>query len=193
MKIRTFGKSALSLLLVIAFVAGSSVAALAADTKITGEVTVSGGSNAAVLVNGEAVKSGRTIFTSSVISTPADASAVVSVKNLGSLKLAPKTEMVVSFGENGISGSISSGKVTVLNAKDKVMITAPNGKVAALNSGDAVVTAQDDDDDDDKDGSGWWLWALVFGGAAAAIVIAATSTNNRVDLGGGTVVVSPNV
>ncbi len=179
------------MLLTLTIVACYSMVALAGDTKMAGEIVVTGGKNSVVTVNGEAVKSGRTIFASSTIVTPADASAVVNVKNVGKVKVAPKTTMVVSFDENGITGNIKQGKLTVLNSTSSVNITAPNGKVASLNAGDSVVTAQDDDDDNDG-GSAWVIWALVFGGAAAAIVFAATRDNN-IDLGGGTTVVSPTV
>ena len=188
MKIRTFTRRALSMVALSAFLA---VGTIAADSKLSGEIVISGSDSAAVTVNGEAVKSGRTIFTDSVISTPANTNAVVSVKNVGKIKVGPSTSMKVNFSKDGITGDIQSGRVTVLNAKNTVDITAPNGKVAKLVEGATVVTRQDDDDDDDK--NSWWLWALVFGGAGAAIAIFAASDNNRVDLGGGTTVVSPIV
>ncbi|NNE68276.1 MAG: hypothetical protein HKN33_17055 [Pyrinomonadaceae bacterium] len=191
MRIRTLKKRALSVLLTLAVVACYSMVALAGDNKLAGEIVISGSRNAVVTVNGEAAKSGRTIFSSSTIATPADASAVISVKNIGKLKVAPDTKVIVNFDEDGITGSIQSGKLTVLDSANTVNITAPNGKVAALSSGDAVVTVQDDDDDDDDVGGAWWLWALVFGGAAAAIIIASTRDNDF-ELGGGTTVVSPN-
>ncbi len=189
MRIRTFKKRAVSLLLTLTIVACYSMVALAGDTKMAGEIVVTGGKDSVVTVNGEAVKSGRTIFASSTIVTPADASAIVNVKNVGKVKVAPKTTMVVNFDENGITGNIKHGKLTVLNATSSVNITAPNGKVAKLAAGESVITAQDDDDDNDG-GNAWIIWALVFGGAAAAIVFAATRDNN-IDLGGGTTVVSP--
>ena len=191
MRIRTLRKRALSLLLTLAVVACYSMVALAGDSKMAGEIVISGNRDSAVTVNGEAAKSGRTVFSSSTIATPADASAVISVKNIGKLKIAPNTRMIVNFDENGITGSIEKGKLTVLDSATIVNITAPNGKVAALSSGDSVITVQDDDDDDDAGAGSWLLWTLVFGGAVAAIVFAATRDND-VQLGGGAVVISPN-
>ena len=191
MRIRTLRKRALSLLLTLAVVACYSMVALAGDSKMAGEIVISGNRDSAVTVNGEAAKSGRTVFSSSTIATQADASAVISVKNIGKLKIAPNTRMIVNFDENGITGSIEKGKLTVLDSATIVNITAPNGKVAALSSGDSVITVQDDDDDDDAGAGSWLLWTLVFGGAVAAIVFAATRDND-VQLGGGAVVISPN-
>ncbi len=192
MRTRTLRKRALTVMLMTAVVGCYSMVALAGDTKMAAEIVVSGAKDSIVTVNGEATKSGRTIFSSSTIATSADASAVINVKNVGKLKLAPNTTTVVNFDEKGITGNIVQGKLTVLSASEAVNITAPNGKVANLAAGESVLTVRQDDDEDDDAGSGsWFIWALVLGGAAAAIVLAATSDNNTVDLGGGTTVVSP--
>ncbi len=192
MRTRTLRKRALTVMLMTAVVGCYSMVALAGDTKMAAEIVVSGAKDSIVTVNGEATKSGRTIFSSSTIATSADASAVINVKNVGKLKLAPNTTTVVNFDEKGITGNIVQGKLTVLSASEAVNITAPNGKVANLAAGESVLTVRQDDDEDDDAGSGtWFIWALVLGGAAAGLIIAATSINNTVDLGGGTTVVSP--
>ncbi len=192
MRTRTLRKRALTVMLMTAVVGCYSMVALAGDTKMAADIVVSGSKDSIVTVNGEATKSGRTIFSSSTIATSADASAVINVKNVGKLKLAPNTTTVVNFDEKGITGNIVQGKLTVLSASEAVNITAPNGKVANLVAGESVLTVRQDDDEDDDAGSGtWFIWALVLGGAVAAIAIAATSDNNTVDLGGGTTVVSP--
>ncbi len=192
MRTRTLRKRALTVMLMTAVVGCYSMVALAGDTKMAAEIVVSGAKDSIVTVNGEATKSGRTIFSSSTIATSADASAVINVKNVGKLKLAPNTTTVVNFDEKGITGNIVQGKLTVLSASEAVNITAPNGKVANLAAGESVLTVRQDDDEDDDAGSGtWFIWALVLGGAAAGLIIAATSDNNTVDLGGGTTVVSP--
>ena len=192
MKTRTFKGKALSAFVMSALLAICSITAFAGEKGLSGEIVITGANDATVMVNGEAVKSGRTVFSNSVISTPADTFAVVSVKNVGKIKVGPSTSMRINFAGEDIKGSIESGQVTVLNAKNAVEMTAPNGKVAKLVNGASVVTNQDDDSDDDK-GTSWLLWFIVFGGAAAAVAIAAASNNNSVDLGGGTTVVSPNI
>jgi hypothetical protein len=183
-------RKALSMCLTVAILATYSMVALAGTDKIAGELLVSG--NNVVTVNGEAAQSGRSIFSSSTIATPQNASAVINLGKVGKIELAPNTTMSLSFNEKGITGDLVSGRVTVLNASDSVNIKTAEGKTVKLNAGESAVSkAQDDDEDDKSGGSAWWVWAVVFGGAVAGIVIAATSDNNRVALGGGTTVVSP--
>ena len=185
-----------SLCLTVTLLATYSMTVSAKTDRLAGELTFSGklsnGEIPAVLVNGEMAQNGRSIFSSSTIATPADANAIVNIAKLGKIELAPNTNLIISFDENGINGDLISGKVTVLGATADVNIKTPNGQIAKLNVGESASAgkAQDDDDDDDG-GAAWWLYALIFGGAVAGIVIAATTDNNRVALGGGTTVVSP--
>jgi hypothetical protein len=182
-------RKALSLCLAVAILATYSMVALAGTEKIAGELLVSGSANG-VTVNGEAAQSGRSVFTSSTIATPQNASAVINLGKLGKIELAPNTILALSFNDKNISGNLIAGRVTVLNASDTVSVKTKDGKLLQLGIGESAASAADDDDDDDG-GPGWWAWALVFGGAIAGVVIAATSDNNRVALGGGTTVVSP--
>ena len=198
MKIGRFESKALSFCLLVAMLATYSMVALAGDARIAGEIVVSGtavdGNAPVVLVNGEQVKSGRSIFTSSSIVTDKFSSATVKIGSLGTLRIAPNSSVTVSFDSNGISSNLVKGSISVLNAVDSVNVSLPNGTVSELTSGKSVSTApQDDDDDDDDGGAAWWLWALVFGGATAAVVFAAVSDNNRVSVGGNTTIVSPNI
>jgi hypothetical protein len=189
-------RKALSMCLAVAILATYSMVALAGTEKVAGELLVSGkninGETPFVMVNGEAAQSGRSIFSSSTIATPANASAVINLGKVGKIELAPNTTMTLSFSEKGITGDLVSGRVTVLSATDSVNIKTAEGKVLQLGVGESAVSkAADDDDTDNKGGMGWWVWALVFGGAIAGVVIAATTDNNRVALGGGSTVVSP--
>ena len=198
MKIRRFESRALSLCLIVAIIATYSMVALAGEKRLAGEILVSGsnidGNAPAVLVNGEEIKSGRTIFSSSSISTSANSSAVVSMGKIGSLRIAPNSSLILTFSEKGINCELLTGQFTVLNAADKVNVSLPGGKTAELSAGNTASTAVQDDDDDDKVGGGaWFLWAVVVGGAAATFVWFATKGNNRVDVGGGTTIVSPNL
>jgi hypothetical protein len=187
-------RKALSLCLTVAILATYSMVALAGTEKIAGELLVSGkninGETPFVKVNGEVAQSGRSIFTSSTIATPQNASAVINLGKIGKIELAPNTILALSFNDKNISGDLLAGRVTVLSASDTVSVKTLDGKLLQLGIGESATTAAEDDDDDD-DGAGWWVWALVFGGAIAGIVIAATSDNNRVALGGSTTVVSP--
>lgn len=193
MNSKTLIRKALSLCLIVTVYATYSMVALAGTEKIKGELLVSGKSST-VSVNGQGAESGRTVFSASTITTPADAKAVISVGKLGKIELAPNTTMTISFDENGISGNLAKGTVTVLSAKESMSINTPEGS-KTVSAGKSVSTGakdDDDDDDDDKAGAAWWWWALIFGGAVAGVVFAATTDNNRIALGGGGTVVSPN-
>ena len=190
-------RKALSMCLVVATIATYSMVTLASSEKVVGELFISGknlsGEAAFVKVNGEAAQNGRAVFSSSTIVTPNNAGAIINLGKIGKIELAPATTLGLTFNENGISGDLLAGRVTVLNASDKVNIKTLDG-VVSLNAGESAATtgkAQDDDDDVSDGGSAWVVWALVLGGAAAGIIIAATSDNNRVALGGGTTVISP--
>jgi len=194
MNSKTLIQKALSLCLMVAIYATYSMVALASTERIAGELLISG-KNSSVKVNGETAQSGRSIFTASTISTPANTSAIINLGKLGKLELAPNTTANISFTDKGINGDLLSGKITVLGTTDAVNIKTTEGKTVKLNAGESVTSGlakQDDDDDDDKAGAAWWIWAAIFGGAVAGVVIAATSDNNRVALGGGTTVVSTN-
>lgn len=186
-----------SLCLTLALLATYSVSVSAKTDRLAGELTISGklsnGETPAVLVNGETAQNGRSIFSSSTITTPADANAIINIAKLGKIELAPNTNISVTFDETGINADLIAGKVTVLGATADVNVKTPNGQVTKLNAGESAIAgkAQDDDDDDDNGGAAWWLYALIFGGAVAGVVIAATTDNNRAALGGGTTVVSP--
>lgn len=191
-------RKALSMCLVVATIATYSMVTLASSEKVVGELFVSGknlsGETAFVKVNGEAAQNGRAVFSSSTIVTPKDASAVINLGKIGKIELAPATTLGLAFNENGVSGDLLAGRVTVLSASNKVSMKTLEG-VVSLNAGESAAAtgkAQDDDDDEVSDGgSAWIVWALVLGGAAAGIIIAATSDNNRIQLGGGTSVISP--
>lgn len=191
---RQWIKKTLTLCLTVAIFATYSMVALAASDRVVGELSISGknvqGENPAVTVNGEAAQNGRSIFSSSTIATSPDASAIISIAKVGKLELAPDTTIAVSFNENGFSGDLMTGKVTVLGVSKDVSIKTPDGKTIKLNAGESAVAGQTQTNT--NSGGGAWIWyALIFGGAAAAILIAATTDNNRTALGGNTTIVSP--
>jgi hypothetical protein len=193
-------RKALSMCLVITVIASYSAAALANTGKIAGELLVSGknlnGEAPTVQINGEAAKSGRSVFSSSTIVTPEDANAIINLGKIGKIELAPNTILALTFNEKGISGDLTQGRVTVLSASDVVNIKTLDGTVLKLNAGEVAAAngkARQDDDDDAKSGGAAWLpWALIVGGAVAGIVVAAVVADNETQLGGGTTVVSPS-
>ena len=186
-------QKALSLCLSVAILATYSMVGLAAPGKVAGELTVSGknvnGESPFVLVNGEAARSGRSVFSGSTITTPETASAVMNLGRFGKIELAPATSLTLTFDEKGIFGDLTSGKVTVLGASDSVAIKTLNGKTVQLAAGQSA-TASGKAQDDDDGGAAWWPWALVFGGAGVVILWTALSDGD-IQLGNGGTVISP--
>jgi len=187
-------RKALSACLSLTILATGSMVALANSAKVSGELTVAGGAGKSVLVNGESAQSGRSIFSSNTIATPEGTSAVIGFGKLGTIQLAPNSNFSLTFDEKGISGNLSSGKVTVLGASNGVNVTTLNGKTISLFAGQSVLAsglAQDpDDDDDDDDDAAWWAFGIVLVAAGALIIYAATRDNN-IALGGSGTVISP--
>ena len=195
---------ATSMCLMVAILATYSMVALAGGARASGELIV--GENSNVTVNGEVAKSGLTIFTSSKISTPKDAGALINLGKAGQIELAPSTSVTLSFDRNAINADLGSGTVTVLRSASPVNVSsagtshvlaagesatyAPGKDDQRDTNGKCVDTDKDGDEDCDDGGAAWWAWALVFGGAAAGILIAASQSGNN-QFGGGGTVVSP--
>lgn len=172
----------------VAILATYSMVALANGSKASGELIVNG--TETVTVNGEAAKSGRTIFTSSLISTQGS-SATMDLGSAGMIEVAPNTSLTVAFDSKSVNVELAAGKVTALKSANSVNVNA-SGKSYVLNAGDSATTSPaKDKDDTEKKGGAWWLWAIVFGGAAAGILIATSQSNNDIQLGGNGTVVSP--
>jgi hypothetical protein len=190
-------RRALSAGLMVALFATYSMVALAGSDRMAGELTVTGngmnGDAPSVTVNGEAARSGRSIFSSSVIATPSNAGAVVNLGKNGIIELAPNTTLTVSFDDKSVSGDLTAGKITVLGTSTGVNVKTSTGQMVKLSAGESVNAAgkKDDDDDAHAGGAAWWVWAVIFGGAAAGILIAAVNADNRVALGGTATTISP--
>ena len=189
-------RKALSSCLCAAVLMTYSMAALAAPGKVSGELTVFGNtdeSSSFVVVNGEAARSGRTIFSSSTITTPESASAVINVGKVGKFELAPASAVVVSFDENGINADLTAGKLTVLGSAGSFNVKTAAGETVELNTGESTTAAgkKQDDDTTSSGGAAWVMWAVVFAGAAAGIIYTATQSDNNINLGGGGTVISP--
>lgn len=177
-------------ILAIAILSINSMVVFAAPTKLAGEILVSD-RGADVTVNGEVAQSGRALFSGSTVDTPSNSGATVSLGNLGRLELAPSTSFTLTFDENGISGTLSAGKVTVLSASTGVSINGTNYGVGQTAETSTTQADNSQTSSPSSTGRGWWIWAAVFGGAIVGIVLASRSDNNRTALGGGTTVVSP--
>ena len=133
-------RRALSMCLMVAVFATYSMVALAGSDRIAGELTITGnGLNGEIVtVNGEAARSGRTVFSSSVVATPASSGAVINLGKSGIIELAPNTTFTVIFDDKSVSGDLTSGKITVLGAANSVNVKTMAGEIVKLVSGESV-------------------------------------------------------
>lgn len=175
-------RKALTTCLMAALVVTYSMVALANDGKTAGEIVVTGGSDAAVTVNGEAVKSGRAIFSSSIIATPETSGATINLGKAGKIELAPNTTFALSFDNAAISGDLTSGSITVLSAAKNVSVKTLSGETLELGAGETATadanSAAKQTTTNNAHGN-WWAYALIVGGAVAGIVWAASADNEN--------------
>ena len=170
----------------------SSMVALAAPGRVAAELTVSGrvmnGEAPVVLINGEASKSGRSVFSSSTVSTPDETTAVLGIARTGRIELAPNSSANLVFDDKSINAELTSGTLTVLGSLGTVNVRTNDGKTTILNPGESI-TAAGGARARRQSGSGdnWWIWLLVAGGAAAAVLIAVSASGDDDNS-----VVSPN-
>lgn len=205
-------QKALTMCSLMAVIATYSMVALASAGKASGELLVTGSNSAGetsfVTVNGEPSESGRTVFSSSTISTPDTMGAAVNMGKAGKIEFGPNTTFTLNFDGNEIGGDLSAGSITVLSAAQSVSVRTLSGALVTLNAGETAtasgkaaagdrrdssgkcIDTDNDNDEECDEGAGWFWFALIAGGAAVAIIYAATSDND-VRLGGNTIVVSP--
>ncbi|MBK8464506.1 MAG: hypothetical protein IPL32_01620 [Chloracidobacterium sp.] len=174
---------ALTMCLTVILLATFSMVALGGARRASGEIVVTGTSETSVVtVNGEAVKSGRTIFSSSTISTPEGAGAIINLGQTGRVQLGSDTTFTLSFDNDGISGDLASGSISVLNAAKSVSVKTVNGEVVTLNAGETATAGSATASNNSAAGTSsnnWWVYALIFGGAVTGIVLATSQTNEN--------------
>lgn len=94
-----------------------------------------------VSVNGERAFSGRTIKSSTTITTPATSSATINLGKLGRVEVAPNSNFVLNFNEKGISGNLISGNVRVVgNENSENSIQTKDSVIVANQAGDKAFT-----------------------------------------------------
>lgn len=130
-----------------AVVMTSSMFALAApdNQPQLGELTVSGapadGDVPFVSVNGERAFTGRSIKSSTTITTPATSSATINLGKLGRVEVAPNSNFVLDFNEKGISGNLVAGNVRVVGSDNSEnSIQTKDSLVVANQTGDKAFT-----------------------------------------------------
>ena len=167
-----------------AFIVSGSLVTLAASTKPVGEIMVTGAKvdGASVTVNGEPADTGRTIFSSSTISTPEGSSALINLGKAGRIQLAPGSTFVIDVEDNAVKGNLTAGSLTVLNSAQPVGVKTLTGDVVTLSSGETASASSGSSSKKAKPGPGgldWWVWAAIIGGATAAVIIFATRDDNN--------------
>lgn len=185
MKCIGWRRKALSMSATVALLVTYSMVAMASAGNIAGELTVvdgnSNGENLFVSVNGEAAKSGRTVFSSSTVSTPEGMGAIINFGKAGKIQLAPNTVFTVLSDGKSTSGDLSAGSLTVLNAAQVVPVTISTGEIVNVNAGE---TASANSGSAAKNrtrriyGLNAWVFAAILGGVIAAVIIATTAGNN---------------
>lgn len=176
-------KKALSTCSMVAVIATYSMVGLAANGKAAGELYFNG--TDAVVVNGEAATSGRTIFSSSSIITPDGTSATLNLGKAGQLSVAPNSNLQINFDNDKADVTLTSGSVLVVSANN----VSINSRLVA--EGETVAVGETSTAAQTKKKANWWPWALVFGGAAVGIIYAATRGNEN-QFGGSGAVISPS-
>ena len=182
MKINVWVQQALTTAVVFALVVTFSMAALANEGNAVGELTVvktaAASETSAVTVNGEVAKSGRTVFSSSTISTPNGMEAIINFGKSGKIQIGPGT--TYTLAADSIGGDLTKGNLTVLNSANSVAVKTAVGDVVNVKVGEtASATSGTAGKKPGPAGLDWWVWAAIAGGAIAIIIVAANSGNNN--------------
>src|SRR5258708_8042728 len=132
MKLKRWGRKTLTICSITVLITTYAMVTLAASNKPVGELIVSGDilpDGAAVTVNGEAAKTGRTIFASNTIVTPESTGAVVNLGKTGKIELGSNSTFTLSGDGNVISGDLTGGSLTVLSAAESVNVKILSGEL----------------------------------------------------------------
>jgi hypothetical protein len=155
-------------------------------------LTVNGSDDTSfVMVNGEPSKSGRTVFSSSVITTPEAFGATVNLGKAARISLAPNTTFALNVDGDTVTGDLTSGSITVLSAANGVNVKTLAGETVTVNSGEtANANSAGKQTTNTTSSREWAAWALVLG-AAAFVIIWTAKEGNKNDFGGTSTTVSP--
>jgi len=124
-----------------------------------------------VRVDGERATSGRTLFVSSVISTPELFGATLNLGKLGRLELGSTSRFIVSAGNDDLVGYLEAGTITAYGSEPMAVRTA-NGSVVRLNAGETMDA--NSGLPQTKSGGSFpaWGWAVIVGIAVGVTVVA---------------------
>ena len=191
MMLQLFIRRAITACALTAVFTTTSMVALAAPGRAAAELTVSGrlatGQAPVALVNGEESRSGRSIFSSSTISTPEETTAVVSMGRTGRIELAPSSSMNLVFDDETVNVELTAGTLKALGSLGTINVRTNDGQITVLNPGESITAAGSKSAKRQTTSKDAWIWLLVAGGAAAVIIIAVAASGGDDDR-----VVSPN-
>lgn len=178
-----FLRKGISAFVVLAVSLTASMVSLASPGRMIAELSVSGkpvnGEPPFVYVNGEPARSGRSVFSSSTVTTTEDAAATIGIGKNGRIELARSSTANLIFDDKTVEAELTSGQLTVQGSLGTVKVRTTDGKTTILNAGESITasgegrSARQSSSDDY-----WWVWLLVAGGAAAAIIIALSQSND---------------
>jgi len=181
MKIKMWVQQTLSLFSVFVLVVTFSMVSLASSGGAVGELTVIRSSSAAdsssVTVNGEVAQSGRSVFSSSTISTPEGTEAIINFGKAGKVQIGPDSSFTVAIDGNSISGELTKGNLTVLNAANAASIKTAAGESIKVNAGETAAANSNTSAKKPAPGPGglsWYVWAAIIGGGVTAAILIAT-------------------
>ncbi|MEO7659901.1 MAG: hypothetical protein ABIV48_09835 [Pyrinomonadaceae bacterium] len=192
--IKRFALKAFTIGVLSTIIVTGSMVTLASSNRPVGELLVNGKQvveNGAVTVNGEAAKSGRTIFSGSTIATSENLSATINLGKVGKLELAPGTIFTLNVNSDSVSGSLTSGSVTVVNSDETVGVVTLTGELVTLHSGESVDAHSSHPSQQTKNTGKVVLpiigavsiWALIAVSAAVVIgtvaIVAAANDNDK--------------
>jgi hypothetical protein len=135
MKVFARGRTAAALCLTLCLLASPLMASPGAPAgggaRLLGEVTAFG----EVQVNGVGAATGETVFPGSRFTTSKKSSAVVNLGASGRVRLAPRTDGTLDFGEQSLGGALAAGAMTV---------SKPGGVAAVFTTKDVQVVPEQD-------------------------------------------------
>ncbi|MBV9217609.1 MAG: hypothetical protein JO053_15685 [Acidobacteria bacterium] len=175
-----------------AVVSTYSMVSLAEPLRSIGDVTIIGelaDADSVTTINGEPAISGRTVFDSSLITTPAGMTAIVNLGAAGRIEIEPGSSFSVSSDGKAIAGSLLNGTVTVLKSGEPVVVKTATGANVLLNAGESANSASSGAARDHRDSTGKCIddnnngkeecghinpiiFVVVIGGVLAAVLAA---------------------
>lgn len=88
------------------------------------------GGQPSATVNGESADSGRTFFSSNMVTTSENTFATIKLGKLGYVNLTPNSKLTLMFSDNTISGILSAGQIKVFNNENvSVNIKTPDNVI----------------------------------------------------------------